>query len=49
VHECLHELYPDYPERAIRSLTGKLMKRLSEDELQTIYAEYRRKISSPRA
>ena len=44
LHECLHELYPKYSERAIRSLTGKLMKQLSEDELQAIYAAYRRKI-----
>ena len=44
IHECLHEMFPQYSERAICSLTGKLMKRLSEDELQAIYAAYRRKI-----
>lgn len=44
IHECLHEMFPKYSERAICSLTGKLMKQLSEDELQAIYAAYRRKI-----
>lgn len=46
IHETLHEMFPKYSERAIRSLTGKLMKRLSEDEVQAIYKEYRRKVEA---
>ena len=46
IHECLHEMYPKYRERAIQSLTGKLLKKLSEDELQAIYAAYRRKVDA---
>ena len=44
IHEMLHEIYPDYTERAVRILTGKLMKTLTEEEMKTIYAEYRRRI-----
>src|SRR3990167_6698860 len=42
LHELLHELKPDYNERAVRSVVGKLMKQLSEKEVQAIYLEYRR-------
>lgn len=44
VHECLHELFPKYSERAICSLTGKLMKQISAEELQTIYDEYKERV-----
>lgn len=44
IHELIHMVYPRYSERAVCSLTGKVMKELTEDELQTIYREYRRKI-----
>jgi hypothetical protein len=44
IHECLHALYPDYSERAVLSLTGKLMKQLTSEDMQTIYGEYRRKV-----
>lgn len=43
LHELLHEACPSYSERAVCSITGKLMKRLTEEELQAIYAEYVRK------
>ncbi len=44
IHELIHMVYPSYSERAVCSLTGKVMKELTEDELQTIYREYRRKV-----
>ena len=44
IHELLHECFPAYKERAVRSLTGKLMKQLSDAEIQAIYSEYRRKV-----
>jgi hypothetical protein len=44
VHELLHEAKPDYSERAVRSMVGKLMKQLTEEEMITIYEEYRRQV-----
>jgi len=44
IHECLHELSPNYAESAIKSLTVKLMRQLTDTNLQTIYAEYKRKV-----
>lgn len=49
IHEILHDLFPHYSERAILSLTGKLYRQLSEEELQTIYDEYKKRVElSPR-
>ena len=44
IHEGLHEMYPKYSERAILSLTGKLMKQLTEEDLLAVYESYRRKL-----
>ena len=33
IHECLHEFFPKYAEHAICSLTGKLMRQLSDTDL----------------
>ena len=44
LHELLHEARPQYSERAVRSIVGKLLKKMTEEEMQTIYAEYRRKV-----
>jgi len=44
IHELLHEACPTYSERAVRSMTGKLMKQLSDEEIQAIYAEFRRRV-----
>ena len=44
IHEILHDLYPDYSEQAIRSLTGKLWRQLSEDERQVMYDEYKKRV-----
>lgn len=46
IHECLHELYPEYSEQAIRSLTGKLRRMLTEQDEQAIYDEYRHKVDT---
>ncbi len=46
IHELLHEAYPDWSERAVYSMTGKLMKQLTSEEMQTIYEEYRRKVEN---
>ena len=46
IHEILHEFFPKHSERAILSLTGKVMHQLSDADLQAIYSEYRRKIDA---
>lgn len=40
VHELLHRLYPDWSERYVRNRTTFLMRRLTDAELQMLYAEY---------
>ena len=40
IHELLHKLHPEYSEQAVRSQTGKLMKQLTDAELQAIYDMY---------
>ena len=44
LHEMAHEVFPAYTEIGVRSLVGKLMKQLSDEELQTIYDEYRKRV-----
>ena len=44
IHEVLHEFFPRRSEHTILSLTGKLMRQLTDADLQAIYAEYQRKI-----
>jgi hypothetical protein len=44
IHELIHMVYPKYSERAVCSLTGKVMKELTESELKAIYEEYKRKV-----
>lgn len=46
VHEILHAIYPTYSERTILSLTRKLMRQLSDEQLQTIYAEYKSRLTN---
>jgi hypothetical protein len=43
IHELLHDLKPAWSERYVRSVTTRLLKSISEDELQTIYGEYRKR------
>ena len=44
LHECLHEQFPHYAEHAVCSLTGKLMRQLSDEDLKAIYAEFKRNV-----
>ena len=44
IHELLHKLHPDYSEQTVRSMTGKLMKQLSDAELQAIYDMYKKRL-----
>lgn len=45
IHECLHELDPTATEKQIQRKTKRIRLQLSEEEIQTIYAEYKRKIN----
>lgn len=44
LHELLHATRPQYSERAVRSIVGKLLKGMPEEEMRTIYAEYKRRL-----
>ena len=46
IHELLHKLHPDYSEQTIRSLTGKLMKHMTDNELQAIYDMYMKRLDN---
>jgi len=40
LHECLHRLFPHWSERTVRAKTTYLCRRLTDSEVQAIYAEY---------
>ena len=44
IHEALHELHPEWSERAVRSQTTKVMNTLSPEQVWAIYEEYRRRV-----
>lgn len=45
LHELLHKLHPEHSERAVRSIVGKLMVRMSDEELQAVYEMYLQKVA----
>lgn len=46
IHELLHKLHPEYSEQTVCSLTGKLMKHMTDNELQAIYSMYLKRIDA---
>jgi hypothetical protein len=40
IHECLHRAFPAWSERYVRRTTSYIRKRMSDDEIQAMYAEY---------
>lgn len=42
LHELLHKLHPEYSERAVRSVVGRLMKHMTDEEMLAIYEIYKR-------
>lgn len=44
IHELLHRLYPAWSERYVRNRTTYLMRRMTDQEIQTFYDEYRRRV-----
>ena len=37
IHECLHRLHPGWSERTVRARTARLMRRITNAELETLY------------
>ena len=51
IHECLHRAFPSWSESYVRRTTTYVRKRMSDEEIQAMYAEYQkraRKRKSPR-
>lgn len=44
IHELLHRLYPAWSEVYVRNRTAFLRNRLSDAQVQTIYAEYQKRV-----
>lgn len=40
IHECLHRAFPAWSERYVRRTTSYLRRRMSDEEIQAMYAEY---------
>lgn len=43
LHECLHRLHKEWSEVYVRNRVSWLRRRLTDDQVQTIYAEYERR------
>lgn len=43
IHECLHRAFPDWSERGVRQTTTYLRRRMSDEEIQAMYAEFQRR------
>ncbi len=43
IHECLHRAFPAWSENYVRRTTTYLRKRMSDDEIQAMYHEYRKR------
>jgi len=43
LHECAHRLHPEWSERYIRNRVGWLRRRMTDEQIQTVYAEYERR------
>lgn len=48
IHECLHALKPNWSEPTVERFTTYLFQRLTEDEMQTIYRVYRKRLNGRR-
>jgi hypothetical protein len=43
IHELLHRLHPQWPEAYVRRTTTYLRRRMSDEEVQAMYAEYQKR------
>lgn len=44
IHEILHRLYPAWSEVYVRRTTSWLRNRMTEQDVQTVYAEYQKRV-----
>lgn len=44
VHEILHELYPAWNERRVKTMTTRLITHLSDSQIKAIFDEYIRRV-----
>lgn len=40
IHELLHEMHPDWPEKKVRKQSSRLVAQLSDEEMLTLYREF---------
>jgi hypothetical protein len=48
LHELVHEHHQDFSDHAVRSVVGRLMGQMSEDELQGVYEEFIKRLRRSR-
>jgi hypothetical protein len=48
IHEILHRLYPNWTERYVAGQTTRLMRRMSDQEVQDLYEEYQKRVKRSR-
>lgn len=48
IHEILHRLNPQWSERYVRRTTSYLLRRMTDEEIQTFYSEYERRVRHKR-
>ena len=41
LHELIHEVRPDWTERAVRTWTTRLQRQMTHEEIQAIYEQYK--------
>jgi hypothetical protein len=48
IHECLHRAFPAWSENYVRRTTTYLRKRMSDEEVQAMYAEFQKRAKKRR-
>ena len=48
VHECLHRAHPEWSESYVRRTTTYILRRMSDEEIMTLIAVYRKRASRPK-
>ena len=43
IHECLHRAFPKWTESYVRRTTTYLRRRMSDEEVQAMYSEYKKR------
>lgn len=45
IHEILHRLHPEWSEQYVRRTTTYLRRRMTDQETETFYAEYQKRVT----